>query len=178
MRRKSFDSMACPIARCLERVGEWWSLLIMRDVLHGLTRFDELQNSLGIAPNTLTRRLDALVEAGLLERRRYSDHPPRDDYVATARGRDLQPVIVTLLAWGNKHCAPEGPAVILINRKTGAAVDPVLTDPATGRPVSDPDYALAAGPAAGPRTRRRYGAVGAAPKRATTGHKAAAQAQR
>ena len=182
MQRKSFGKMSCPIARSLERVGEWWSMLIMRDALHGMTRFDEFQKSLGIAPNTLTRRLNALVEAELLERRRYSDHPPRDEYVATARGRDLRPVIVSLLAWGNKHCAPEGPSVILINRKTGVAVDPILADPATGRPVDEPGYTLTAGPAAGPRTRRRYGAIDDAPssstqKRATAGRKPTSQAR-
>ena len=154
--------MSCPIARSLERVGEWWSMLIMRDALHGMTRFDEFQNSLGIAPNMLTRRLNSLVDAGLLERRRYSEHPPRHEYVPSARGRDLLPVIIALLAWGNKHFAPEGPSVVLINRKTGAAVDPILSDPATGRPVEEPDYTLAAGPAAGPRTRQRYGAMGGA----------------
>ena len=108
MQRKSFASMPCPVARSLERVGEWWSILILRDALHGLTRFDQFQKSLGIAPNMLTRRLNALVEAGLLQRRRYSEHPPRDEYVLTARGRDFRPVIVALLAFGNKHFAPEG----------------------------------------------------------------------
>ncbi len=151
--------MTCPIARSLERVGEWWSLLIMRDVvLRGTTRFDELQKNLGIAPNTLARRLAALVGAGLLERRRYSDRPPRAEYVATARGRDLDTVMLALLAWGNRHCAPEGARVVLVNRKTGAVVDPVLADPATGRKVTGPDYGLAAGPAARRRTRRRYAA--------------------
>ena len=72
MQRKSFEKMPCPIARSLERVGEWWSMLIMRDALHGMSRFDEFQNSLGIAPNMLARRLNALVEAGLLERRRWT----------------------------------------------------------------------------------------------------------
>src|SRR6202163_300970 len=159
MQRKHLDTMPCPIARSLERVGEWWSILILRDALHGLRRFDEFQKSLGIAPNMLTRRLNSLVDAGLLERRRYSEHPPRHDYVPTMRGRDLLPVIIALLAWGNKHFAPEGPSVVLINRKTGAAVDPILSDPATGRPVEEPDYTLAAGPAAGPRIRQRYGAI-------------------
>jgi DNA-binding HxlR family transcriptional regulator len=168
MQRKSFERMPCPIARSLERVGEWWSMLIMRDALHGMTRFDEFQKSLGIAPNMLTRRLNALVEAGLLERSRYSDHPPRDEYVPTERGRDLRPVLVSLLAWGNKHFAPEGPSVILLNRKTGAAVDPILADPATGRPVDEPNYTFAAGPAAGPRTRQRYGATDHAPSSART----------
>jgi len=175
MQRKSFEKMACPIARSLERVGEWWSMLIMRDALDGMTRFDEFQNGLGIAPNMLTRRLNALVEAGLLERRRYSAHPPRHEYVPTARGRDFRPVLVSLLAWGNKHFAPEGPSVILVNRKTGAAVNPILADPATGRPVDEPNYALVAGPAAGPRTRQRYGAIDDAQsssrKRATASRK-------
>jgi DNA-binding HxlR family transcriptional regulator len=159
MQRKSFRSMPCPIARSLERVGEWWSMLILRDALHGFTRFDQFQKSLGIAPNMLARRLDALVAAGLLERRRYSERPPRDEYVPTARGRDFQPVLVALLAWGNKHFAPEGASVQLINTKTGAAVDPILVDPATGRPIRKPDYAFAPGPAAPERTRRRYASV-------------------
>src|ERR1700680_4499772 len=166
MQRKSFGKMACPIARSLERVGEWWSMLIMRDALHGMTRFDEFEKSLGIAPNMLTRRLNALVEAGLLERRRYSEHPPRDEYVSTARGRDFRPVLFSLMSWGNKHFAPEGPSVVLVNRKTGRAVDPIIADPATGRPVDEPDYTLAAGPAAGPRTRQRYGAIRDAPSSA------------
>jgi DNA-binding HxlR family transcriptional regulator len=180
MQRKSFEKMTCPIARSLERVGEWWSMLIMRDALHGMTRFDEFQNSLGIAPNMLTRRLNALVEAGLLERRRYSEHPPRHEYVPTARGRDFRPVLVSLLAWGNKHFAPEGPSVILLNRKTGAAVDPFLADPATGRPVDEPDYTFAPGPVAGPRTRQRYGtiddAASSARKRATANREPTSQA--
>src|SRR6266481_5374427 len=168
MQRKSFGRMVCPIARSLERVGEWWSILILRDALHGLRRFDQFQKSLGIAPNMLARRLNALVDAGLLERRRYSEHPPRDEYVPTARGRDFRPVLFSLMAWGNKHFAPEGPSVILVNRKTGAAVDPILADPATRRPVDEPDYTLAAGPAAGPRTRQRYPAIGDAPSSAAS----------
>src|SRR5580704_16072998 len=103
MQRKSFGNMQCPIARSLERVGEWWSMLILRDAFHGFTRFDEFQTSLGIAPNMLARRLSALVAAGLLEKRRYSERPPRDEYVLTARGKDFRPVIVALLAFGNKH---------------------------------------------------------------------------
>jgi DNA-binding HxlR family transcriptional regulator len=148
--------MVCPIARSLERVGEWWSILILRDALHGLTRFDQFQRSLGIAPNILTRRLDALVEAGLLERRRYSERPPRYEYVLTARGRDFRPVVVALFAWGNKHFAPEGASVLLVNTKTGDAVDPILIDRATGRPIKEPEYVFAAGPAASERTRRKY----------------------
>src|SRR4051794_16679096 len=98
MQRKSFGKMTCPIARGLERVGEWWSILIIRDALHGLTRFDQFQQSLGIAPNMLARRLNALVKAGLLERRRYSERPARYEYVLTERGYDFRSVIVAMYA--------------------------------------------------------------------------------
>jgi DNA-binding HxlR family transcriptional regulator len=160
MQRKSFGSMTCPIARSLEHVGEWWSMLIMRDALHGFTRFDQFQTSLGIAPNMLTRRLHALVEAGLLERRRYSAHPPRDEYLPTARGRDFRPVLLTLMAWGNRHFAPEGPSVQLVDAQSGTAVDPVVVDAVTGRRINEHDHVMTPGPAATERTWRRYDAVG------------------
>src|SRR6266581_4779883 len=128
MQHKSFENMPCPIARSLALVGEWWSMLILRDALHGMTRFDQFQKSLEIAPNMLTRRLNALVEAGLLERRRYSERPPRDEYLLTERGRDFQPVLWALLAWGNKHFAPEGASVVLVDSKTGMAADPMMVD--------------------------------------------------
>ncbi|GAN78049.1 winged helix-turn-helix transcriptional regulator [Acidisphaera rubrifaciens] len=140
MRRKSFEGMTCPIARSLERVGEWWSILILRDAFLGATRFEQFQKSLDIAPNMLTRRLAALVEAGLLERRRYSERPPRDEYVLTERGRDFRPVLWSLLAWGNKHFAPEGPSVVIVDGETGAVADPVLVDRATGRPLTSPPF--------------------------------------
>ena len=94
MQRKRFDTMTCPIARSLEHVGEWWSMLMLRDAFAGLTRFDQLEQSLGIAPNMLSRRLSALVEAGKLERRRNSERPPRDEYVLTDRGRDFRGVLL------------------------------------------------------------------------------------
>jgi len=103
VQRKSFETMACPIARSLEKVGEWWSMLILRDVGRGMTRFDELQQSLGIGSNTLSRRLKALVDEGLLERRKYSQNPARYQYLLTPVGRDFRPVLRALLKWGNKH---------------------------------------------------------------------------
>ena len=102
MQRKSFGNIQCPIARSLERVGERWSILILRDAFHGLTRFDQFQKSLDIAPNMLTRRLNALVEAGLLERRVYSEHPPRHEYHFTEAGRELFPVTLALSQWGDR----------------------------------------------------------------------------
>ena len=161
MRRKSFGNMQCPIARSLERVGEWWSILILRDAALGLTRFDQFQESLGIAPNILTRRLKALVEAGLLERRRYSDKPPRDEYVLTEAGRDFRPVLWALLAWGNRHFAPEGKSVVIVDSETGAEAEPMLVDRKSGRPLLPPGFRSAAGPAADARTRGRHGFVAA-----------------
>ncbi len=163
MRHKNLAQMACPIARSLQRVGEWWSMLIMRDALHGMTRFDQFQKSLGIAPNMLTRRLASLVEAGMLERRRYSEHPPRDEYVPTERGRDFKPVLIALLAWGNRHFAPEGESVVLVDKITGSPADPILIDRVTQRPITDAGHAFTAGPVASARTRARYGLPLAAP---------------
>ncbi len=140
MRHTSLNEMSCPIARSLDRVGEWWSILILRDALRGVTRFDDFRRSLGVAPNMLTRRLAALVDAGLLERRRYSEHPPRDEYVPTDRGRDFRPVLLALLAWGNRHFAPEGPSVEIVHALTGAVADPMLVDRHTGLPIDGPDY--------------------------------------
>jgi DNA-binding HxlR family transcriptional regulator len=168
MRRKSFSNLQCPIARSLERVGEWWSILILRDALNGLTRFDEFQKNLDIAPNMLTRRLNALLKAGLLRRHRYSERPPRDEYLLTERGRDFRPVLLVLLAWGNRHFAPEGASVLLADAETGAIADPVLVDRASGRPVSEPPYRLVAGPVANERTRRRYASPVAERKAETT----------
>jgi DNA-binding HxlR family transcriptional regulator len=156
MHRKSFGNMQCPIARSLERVGEWWSILILRDAFQGLTQFDQFQKDLGIAPNMLTRRLSALVDAGLLERRRYCERPPRDEYVLTERGRDFRPVLWALLAWGNKHFAPEGPSVIVVDRETGKPADPVLIDRNTGKIMTPDAFRSAPGPAADAVTRGRY----------------------
>jgi DNA-binding HxlR family transcriptional regulator len=140
MQRKSFGTMPCPIARSLERVGEWWSILILRDAFRGLSRFDQFEASLGIAPNMLTKRLSALVESGLLEKRAYSERPPRYEYVLTERGRDFRPVLWALLTWGNKHFAPEGPSVVVVDSKTGEVADPVLVDRNSGRPLVEPDF--------------------------------------
>jgi DNA-binding HxlR family transcriptional regulator len=155
MQRKSLGNMQCPIARSLERVGEWWSILILRDAVYGLTRFDEFQKSLDIAPNMLTRRLNALVKGGLLRRQRYSDKPPRYEYVLTDRGGDFRPVLVSLLAWGNRHFSPEGASVLLVDSETGVVADPIVVDRTTGRPIPGPGYSLVPGPAAGERTRQK-----------------------
>jgi DNA-binding HxlR family transcriptional regulator len=159
MRHKSFANQQCPIARSLERVGEWWSILILRDALLGATRFEQFQKNLGIAPNILTRRLNALVASGLFERHCYNHRPPRDEYRLTERGRDFRTVTWALLAWGNQHLAPEGSSVVIVDRETGAVADPVLVDRNSGRPLTAHQFRSAAGPAANEITRPRHGVV-------------------
>jgi DNA-binding HxlR family transcriptional regulator len=158
MRRTSFENMDCPIARSLERVGEWWSILILRDAFAGMTRFDEFSRSLGVAPNMLTRRLQGLVKSGLLERRRYSVRPPRYEYRLTETGRDFRPVLTAMLAFGNRRFAPEGPSVMVVDALTGAPADPILVDRHSGRIIAEPDFAVVAGPAASAATRERLAA--------------------
>jgi DNA-binding HxlR family transcriptional regulator len=156
MKRKSLGQMQCPIARSLEHVGEWWNILILRDALHGLSRFDQFQQSLGIAPNMLTRRLNQLLDAGLLQRRLYNERPARYEYLPTRSGRDFRPVLLSLLAWGNRHFAPEGASVVVVNRRTKELADPVLFDGISGCPLSDSTFCMAAGPAARANILRRY----------------------
>ena len=156
MQHKDLSEMQCPIARSLERVGEWWSILILRDAFQGMTRFDQFHKSLGIAPNMLTRRLNTLVDSGLLKRNRYSDRPPRYEYLLTQRGRDFRPVLWALMSWGNKHFAPEGESMLVVDVATGERAEPLLVDARSGRPLRAPEYKVVAGPAADEKTRRRY----------------------
>ena len=159
MQRKTLLHAECPIARSLERVGEWWSILIMRDALHGLKRFDEFSRSLDIAPNMLTRRLNSLVEAGLLERQPYSERPLRYQYVPTAKGEDFRVVLMAFVAWGNRHYAPEGESVQIVERETGRPVLPVMADIADGRLVPLDQCSVQAGPAASAGMRQRFGCM-------------------
>ncbi|MBT2187766.1 winged helix-turn-helix transcriptional regulator [Sphingobium nicotianae] len=124
----------CPIARGLERIGDRWSMLVLRDIERGLTRYDLIRTSLGIAPNILARRLSALTEAGLLEKRRYSQRPPRDDYLLTDAGRDFIPVLAAIAAWGARHNG-EGALSRLIDEQDGHVVEPIVIDKVNGAPI-------------------------------------------
>lgn len=140
MKRKSYNEMPCPIAQCLEHIGEWWSLLIIRDAFRGLKRFDEFQKSLSIAPNILTRRLNDLVESGILERQNYGESTKRYEYVLSQQGKDLYPLIVAMFTWGDKHSAPKGIKSQFINIKTGKIAEPILIDKKTGQEMTLGDY--------------------------------------
>ena len=137
-------------------------MLILRDVFDGFTRFDDLQRNLGISPSSLARRLTALTAAGLLERRRYSERPPRDEYVLTESGRAFQPVLLAIYAWSEAHVTEHAGKLALVDRTTGNAIDPVLVDRNTGRPLDEVDVAFTAGPNAGETLRARYALAAAA----------------
>lgn len=137
MRRKSFADMNCSVAQALEVVGDPWTLLIVRDALFGVRRFDTFQERLGIPRNTLANRLDLLVSHGVLERRRYQDRPARHEYVPTTKGRDLQPVLLTLMRWGDRWGCLEDAPLRFVERSTGEPIEPEMIDTVSGRPLAD-----------------------------------------
>jgi DNA-binding HxlR family transcriptional regulator len=149
----------CPAAQALECVGEWWSILILRDAFQGFTRFDEFRNSLGIAPNILSRRLAHLTKSGLFKRRLYSGRPARYEYVLTAKGRDFFPVVVALFAWGNRHLAPKRKAVLLAERDAMRPLDPIMVDAESLAPITPETVALVAGPSASRGMRKRLATI-------------------
>lgn len=103
----------CSIAKPLSFLGERWTVLVLRDLFLGRRRFDDIQASLGVATNVLSARLATLTEEGIVERRRYSEHPERFEYVLTEKGRDLQPLLLALLAWGDRYTAENKPMEVV-----------------------------------------------------------------
>lgn len=124
----------CPIARSVAFAGDAWSLLILRDAHAGLTRFDQFRKSLGIAPTMLTRRLATLTEEGLLEKRRYSEHPPREEYLLTAAGHDFLPVLFMIGAWGRQHRGG-GKLVRFFDAENGTEIKAIAVDEVTGAKI-------------------------------------------
>jgi len=137
MRRKSFADMNCSVARSLDVVGDPWTLLIVRDLFRRIGRFGDLQASLGIPRNTLTARLNDLVDSGIVQRVEYQSRPPRYDYTLTAKGRALGPVILTLMAWGDQWADKGEPLVVTVERATGRRITPIFVDEQTGIPITD-----------------------------------------
>jgi DNA-binding HxlR family transcriptional regulator len=146
-----YPGQICSIARALEVVGERWTLLIVRDLLLGVRRFDDLQADLGIARNVLTARLEKLLDEGIVERHAYSQRPVRHEYRLTDKGLDLWPTVLALLHWGDRHAAAEGgPPTVLEHRGCGGAVGPHGTCERCGAPLERRDVIARPGPGAGP----------------------------
>lgn len=119
MHRANLADLPCSLARTLHIVGEWWTLLVLRDVCFGWNRFDEIHEHLGIARNILKARLDTLLEQGMVERSQYQERPDRFDYVPTDKAIDLVPALLALVAWGDRWTAHDGPPVIFSHRTCG-----------------------------------------------------------
>jgi DNA-binding HxlR family transcriptional regulator len=147
MRRASFDAMNCSIARSLEVIGEWWTLLILRDAFFGITRFEEFQERLGIARNVLSARLDTLVEHGVMERRVYDEARGRADYKLTEKGKALWPVLTTLRQWGDEWVVGKDAAPIeMVHTTCGEHTTAELTCSHCHEPLERRELELVAGP--------------------------------
>jgi DNA-binding HxlR family transcriptional regulator len=157
--RSDYPDQVCSIARALEVVGERWTLLILRDVLLGTNRFDDLVDSLGVTRTVLSRRLDQLVAEGILERTAYQHRPTRHAYTATAKGQAIGEVLAALMRWGDTYYPhPEGPPRILRHQHCGGTLVMHLTCSRCGHDVSGPDIDAAPGPALRGRQRERTAA--------------------
>jgi DNA-binding HxlR family transcriptional regulator len=149
MQLTSLADWNCSIAKTLDVVGEWWTLLILRDAFRGTRRFDDFQASLGLARSVLTARLRKLTDQGVLERLVYSEHPPRYEYYLTEKGKSLFPLIAVLLQWGDTWApGPGGPPVVLVHDACGHITEPVLTCPHCGERVSAANTHSEPGPGA------------------------------
>ena len=136
MKNKNYNDMQCPIARCLDHIGEWWSLLIIRDAFRGSKRFDEFQKNLGIATNILTRRLKELVESGILEKQQYGESTNRFEYILTQRGQDLSPILMAMMQWSNKHIEFDETTSQIVNIQTKEVADLAFIDKKTGLEIT------------------------------------------
>jgi DNA-binding HxlR family transcriptional regulator len=156
MTRTSLAGVACSIARATDLFADAWTALIMRDVLLGVTRFDDIAEDLGISRKVLAARLARLVAEGVLTRERYQDRPPREDYRATEKGADLYPVLLALMEWGDRWCATEaGPPVRLHHHACGHDTTPMTVCALCREPLTVGDTEALPGPGGriGPGTR-------------------------
>jgi DNA-binding HxlR family transcriptional regulator len=148
VQRASFSEMNCSIAQTLEIVGEWWTLLILRDCFLGVSRFDDFVERLGISRNVLQQRLEKLTDAGVLERVAYSEHPPRYRYKLTEKGRDLWPVITTIRQWGDRWAAPDGAPIEVVHKGCGEVTEARLVCSCCGEAMTGRDVTAHEGPGA------------------------------
>ena len=152
MKTKSFSDMQCSIARTLEHVGSWWSLLIIRDAMMGARRFKHFHENLGIAKNTLTSRLNDLIEGGIIEKIPASDGSPYDEYVLTDRGRELAPVMIALAQWGDKWVAHEdGPSTVITDKASGDRLPRIWPRRANGDVMALKEVGMKRAPGAPPK---------------------------
>ena len=148
MDRKRFKNAPCSIARSLDILGDWWTPLIIRECLYGVHRFDELQRWLGIGRNILTRRLNSLIEQGVLDKRRYQERPPRYEYHLTDKGYDAAVVLIGMMPFGESWMFEQGAEPVrLYHRSDDRPVRPMLVDADSGEPLDARELYPGPGPA-------------------------------
>ena len=135
MRRTRFDDDPCPMARTADLLGDWWTPLVLRELILGCRRFADVQARLGINRSLLTERLRRLEAEGIVARRRYSEHPPRDEYEPTDKGRALWDVLAVMWSYGSEWLFDEPARIDLVDKRTGEPIRPAVVDAATGRPL-------------------------------------------
>jgi DNA-binding HxlR family transcriptional regulator len=149
---RSYDDQVCSIARTLERIGDRWTMLLVRDAFLGVRRFDDFQRTLGVARNVLADRLARLVDDGILEKHRYRQRPERYEYRLTEKGADLWPVLVSLMKWGDRHDPAEGgPPMLVLHRGCGGELDERLRCVRCGAAVEARSSEARPGPGSPPR---------------------------
>lgn len=147
MKKVSFGEMRCSLARSLDRIGDWWTPLIVRDVFLGVNRFDEMVEDLGISRNLLTTRLRALVSSGILEKHAYQIRPQRFEYRLTEAGRDLAPIILALTAWGDRWAVPtEGKPMLMRHQRCGCFANATVCCSQCGEKLLAQDVDILPGP--------------------------------
>ena len=156
MLQRDYPQQVCSVARALEVVGERWTLLILRDAVLGLTRFEEFQDSLGIASNTLTSRLGLLCDEGVLARVADPERPGRPKYVITDKGRELGPALIALMKWGDRHYpTPNGPPRLALHVGCGGNIGADFRCDRCGNVARPGEIDLPDGPGARPKSARR-----------------------
>lgn len=146
MQKTRFTRAPCSIARSLDVLGDHWAPLIIRECLYDVHRFDELQRTLGIARNMLTRRLNRLIEQGVIERRPYQDNPPRYEYHLTEMGYDAAKLLLAMMSFGEKYFFDDREPIRLYDRRTDDRVRPALVDAETNAPVDPRNLYAGPGP--------------------------------
>ncbi len=135
MRRTRFDQHQCPIARTADLLGDWWTPLVLRELLLGKRRFNDIQEALDINRSVLTQRLARLADEGVVERRLYQEHPPRYDFELTDKGRALWDVLSVMWRYGETWLFDGPTAIEMYDKRTGERIDPAVIDRNTGQPL-------------------------------------------
>jgi DNA-binding HxlR family transcriptional regulator len=148
MRKENFKHLECSLARSLDMIGEWWTLLIIRDLFYGINTFDTLCRDLGIARNILADRLRKLTDRGLIEKKPGEIGSRKRIYRLTGKGKDLFPIIMALVAWGDRWEAPKGPPILFLHQPDGHPAQPMVICAHCGKVLKPKDIQPGKGPGA------------------------------